>query len=472
MKYLTHTLSVSRWRSSRILLAAGALACGGGSSDVVAPPANPAAIAITPNAPAVTLGSQLALQAEVRDASGQLVAGANIFWSSSDTTIAAVSSAGVVTGRNIGSIQIAASSGGQSAVVPLQVLPVSVASVAILPASLSVTVGARAALRFVAYDAGGNALSGRSVVWASSAPQIVTVDSAGNVTGNAAGSATITATSEGRTGSAAVTVAVIPIAGVAVSPGSASLVTGQSASLSATATDANGNVLAGRQFAWSSANPTVATVSALGLVTAAGAGTTTVSATSEGKTGSAQIVVTAPAAAPVASVGVTPSTASVAAGSTVTLSANVRDASGATLSGRTVAWSSSSPQTATVSSTGVVSGVSPGTATITATSEGKSGTAVITVPQPAPAAVARVVVSPSTLSLSHNQAATLTAQLTDANGNVLTGRTITWTSSDTNKVTVTSSGSMALVLASTHNGNVTITASSGGVSGTASVNVH
>lgn len=470
MKYFTRSLGSYRWRTAVLL--AGSLACSSGASDAVGPPPNPAAIAITPNSPAVALGSQLALQAEVRDASGQLVAGASVFWSSSDTTIAAVSSAGVVSGRNVGTVQIAASAGGQSAVVPLQVLPVSVASVAIVPAALSVTVGANAALKFVAYDAGGNTLSGRRAVWASSAPQIVTVDSLGNVTGVAAGSATVTATTEGKTGSSSITVAVIPVASVAVSPGSASLTTGQSASFNATATDANGNVLNGRQFTWTTANAAVATVSQLGLVSATGPGTTTVSATSEGKAGSAQIVVTAPAPAPVASVTVTPSTASVATGSTVALSANVRDANGAALSGRTVTWSSSSTQTATVSSNGVVTGVSPGTSTITATSEGKSGTSVITVPQPAPAPVSRVTVSPSTLTLNHNQSGTLTAQLTDANGNVLSGRTITWASSDTSKVAVTSGGSTALVLASTHNGTVTITATSGGVNGTASVTVH
>ncbi len=463
--------ATSRFLHRSLLLVAALMACGGSGSDAVAP-VNPAAIAITPNSPAVALGAQVALQAQVHDASGLLVAGASVFWSSSDTTVAVVSSTGVVTGRNLGTAQIAASSGGQSAVVPLQVVPVPVASVTVLPSSATVTVGGTVALQIVVYDSAGHTLSGRPVVWATSSAQVARVDSAGTVTGVAAGSATITGTVEGRTASSSVSVAVVPVAAVTVAPGSASLTTGQATSLVATATDANGNVLSGRQFTWSSANTSVGTVSAQGLVTATGAGSTTISATSEGRSGSAQIAVTSPTPTPVASVSVSPSAANVTVGATVTLSANVRDANGATLSGRTVTWSSSATQTATVSSSGVVTGVSPGNATITATSEGKSGTSVVTVQQPAPTPVASVRVTPSTLALSQNQSGTLTAQVLDANGRTLTGRTVTWVSSNANRVSVTPSGSTATVTASDHDATVTITATSGGVNGTATVTVQ
>ncbi|MDQ2890432.1 MAG: Ig-like domain-containing protein [Gemmatimonadota bacterium] len=453
-------------------LVVAALACSGATSDSVAPPGNPAEVVVTPGAPSVVVGSQVALQAQVHDASGKLVSGATVFWSSSDTTIAVVSPSGVVTGINLGSAQIAASAGGQSALVPLQVVPVPVASVAVLPATASVTVGASMSLQLVAYDADGHTLTGRAVVWASSAPQIATVDSSGRVTGVAAGTATITGTSEGKSAASSVTVGLVPVAAVAVSPGAASLTTGQAAAFTATASDANGNVLSGRLFTWSSANTAIATVSAQGLVTAAGPGTTTITAAAEGKTGSAQIVVTPVAATPVASVAVSPPTASVIVGGNVTLSATLRDANGATLSGRTVTWSSSAAQVATVSNTGVVTAVATGTATITATSEGKSGTAVVTVQPPPPPAAAVVRVTPSTLSLHRNQFATLTAQVLDASGNVLTGRTITWSSSNAATVSVTPSGQTAIALASNHVGTVTITATCSGVNGTATVTVQ
>jgi hypothetical protein len=82
---------------------------------------------------------------------------------------------------------------------------------------------------------------------------------------------------------------------------------------------------------------------------------------------------------PVASVSVTPASANIGAGQAVQLTATVRDASGNVLTGRTVTWSSSNPSVAVVYPTGLVTGIAVGSATITATSEGQSGSATITV---------------------------------------------------------------------------------------------
>jgi len=85
---------------------------------------------------------------------------------------------------------------------------------------------------------------------------------------------------------------------------------------------------------------------------------------------------------PVASVSVTPSSATVPVGSTLQLTATPKDATGSPLTGRTVTWASSNTSVATVSATGLVTGQVAGTAIITATSEGQSGTAAITVTPP------------------------------------------------------------------------------------------
>src|SRR5207253_5002745 len=136
--------------------------------------------------------------------------------------------------------------------------------------------------------------------------------------------------------------------------------------------DAGGTPLSGRTVTWSSSNTTVATVSNSGLVSGVTPGTATITATSEGKSGTSSVTVTN---VPVATVEVTPPSASVQAGQTVQLTATPKDANGAPLSGRTVTWSSSNTSVATVSNSGLVSGVTPGSITISATSEGKSGTA-------------------------------------------------------------------------------------------------
>jgi len=133
-----------------------------------------------------------------------------------------------------------------------------------------------------------------------------------------------------------------------------------------------------RSFAWASSNRAVATVSASGLVTAVAAGTATITATTNGVSGSATVTVRS-GAVPVASVTVTPNPASVPAGGTVQLTATPRDADGNPLSGRQITWTTNAASIATVNASGLVTGVTAGSATITATSEGRSGASAVTV---------------------------------------------------------------------------------------------
>src|SRR5207248_4646611 len=103
---------------------------------------------------------------------------------------------------------------------------VPVASVTVSPTAAGVTVGATTQLTATPKDANGTALSGRVVTWATSNAAAATVSASGLVTGVAAGSATITATSEGQSGTAAVTVTNVPVASVTVSPAVASVPVG------------------------------------------------------------------------------------------------------------------------------------------------------------------------------------------------------------------------------------------------------
>jgi uncharacterized protein YjdB len=253
----------------------------------------------------------------------------------------------------------------------------AVSSVVLSPATATLPVGKTVQLKATPEDASGTALTGKTVTWATSDPTIVTVDANGLVTAVAVGGTTITATSEGKSGTATITVSNVPVASVVVSPATATVQQSQTQQLTATPQDASGAPLSGRVVTWASATPAVATVDAAsGLVTAVAVGTAAITATSEGKTGSATITVVN---VPVASVVVSPATASVSVGATVPLTATPQDASGAPLSGRVVTWASGTPAVATVDASGRVTGVTLGSALITATSEGKSGSATITV---------------------------------------------------------------------------------------------
>src|SRR5437016_2553082 len=173
--------------------------------------------------------------------------------------------------------------------------PAPVASVAVAPTTTSLTVGQTAQLSATPKDSGGSVLPGRTVTWASSNTSMATVSSSGLVKGVAAGTATITATSEGKAGTAAVTVALVPVATVVVSPAPATLPLHGTIQLNVTLKDASGNPLTGRSVAWTSSTPTVRTGSPTGLVTdVADGGTATVTATSEGKSGTSVVTVQAP----------------------------------------------------------------------------------------------------------------------------------------------------------------------------------
>src|SRR6266704_3579014 len=108
----------------------------------------------------------------------------------------------------------------------------------------------------------------------------------------------------------------------------------------------------------------------------------------------------------VVTVTVSPAAPSVALGGTLQLTATPKDVNGNPLTGRTVTWASSAPAVATVSGSGVVTGMAAGTATITATSEGQSGTAAITITATNPGTVTDLAVTgvtDSSVSLSFTE---------------------------------------------------------------------
>jgi uncharacterized protein YjdB len=170
-------------------------------------------------------------------------------------------------------------------------------------------------------------------------------------------------------------------------------------------------------------------------------------------------------AAPVSTVSVGPSNPTVPAYGTVPLSATLRDASGNTLTGRTVDWSSANTAVATVSPSGLVTGRAVGSAVISASSEGRVGSTTVTVGPPAP--VATVTVAPSLATLSTGNSLQLTATLRDASGNALTGRTVTWSTSNSSIATVSGAGLVTALAV----GQVTVTATSEGKGSSATITV-
>lgn len=186
------------------------------------------------------------------------------------------------------------------------------------------------------------------------------------------------------------------IESIGVSPSTLTLLVGATGIITATPRDASGGSLVGKVITWSSSMPSVATVSN-GVVTAVGVGMTTIGVVSEGKVAQVTVTVTT---VPVDAVVVLPASASIEVGLTQAFTATVFDAAHLPLAGRSIVWSSADPAVATVNG-GVVTGVGAGTTMITATSEGKSSSAQVSVVL-APTLADGLVVGPNTNCFTRN----------------------------------------------------------------------
>lgn len=183
------------------------------------------------------------------------------------------------------------------------------------------------------------------------------------------------------------------VASVAVTPTSVTGTVGQTAQFAATAFDSAGRVMTGLPVAWASTNTGIVTITSLGRATAVSVGTAAVTATISGVQGRATVtVVFSPV---VTTVTVTPSSASYLVGTVTQLTAQAFDQNGAVMVGQTFTWASSNVNVATVTSSGLTTGVGAGTALITANAGGRTGQATVTVtasPPPGVSATGVVVV--------------------------------------------------------------------------------
>ena len=427
-----------------------------GCHDATEPP-QPASIRITP-AQGLTLlpGETLQLGAVANDAGGATLAGMHFAWHSEDQGVAAVTSSGTVTALAPGSTVIEASIDKISGQATLDVLA-PVGSFSLNPPAPTTVVGRTVQLVPTVRGEDGRPILDRPISWASSDLTVAQISSNGLLTAMSPGNVTVTATCGGKTATAAVVV-LAPITTLRVQPGGTRLFPGDSLQLTVMLTDPQGNPLDGRVTSWSNSDPRVASLSDSGLVIAREVGTTSIVAAAEDQRDSVLVEVQAR----VSSVSVSPDHAALDIGATLQLGAALRDASGASLTGRQVTWSSSDAGVATVSSTGVVTGSGVGDAIISATSESKVGTSAITIGR-----VASVTISPVTKDLTVNEMYTFVATLRDGGGQSLAGREIRWTSENDDIVTVDLNGRVTAVA----EGTTRIEATSEGIEDHATVSV-
>jgi len=273
----------------------------------------------------------------------------------------------------------------------------TLSSIAVTPANPSIAVGAIVRLTATGtYSDQSTQDVTASATWTSSAVAVATVGSGttgtpGVATGVSIGTATITAAAGSVSNSVKLAVVGSPVVtSIAITPASPSLSAGSTTQLTATATYSDGTSGdISHAATWASSNTGTAVVethgqSSPGLVTALASGSTTITATYTGITGTDAVTVTGTAAA-LKSIAITPSTATAAVGGTVQYIATGTYSDNTTQNiSASVSWTSGDPAEATIESqaatmSGLATGVAAGSLTITATLNGISGLATLIV---------------------------------------------------------------------------------------------
>ena len=295
----------------------------------------------------------------------------------------------------------------------------------------------------------------KAVTWKTSDKNVATVSENGLVTAKSAGTAIITCTAkDGSNVKATCKVTVtVPVSGIQLSQTSAALTVGDTLTLTKTIYPSDAT---NQAVTWTSSSDAVASVDSNGKITAKTAGSAVItckSVSDNSVVGICNVTVKAKVQTPseikVNKITLNKTTASVTKGKTLQLTATVAPGNATK---KEVKWSTSNKNVAMVSTSGLVTAKSAGTATITCTAQDGSGvkaTCKITVKNPV-VKVTKVTLNKTTATLAPKETLTLKATVTPTNA---TNKAVTWKSSNTKIATVSSSGKVTAKAA----GTVTIT---------------
>jgi uncharacterized protein YjdB len=441
----------------------------GSASITVGPPAL-VSIAVSPSPSSLPVGEteQLAATGTFTDGTTQDMT-QSATWISSAPSTASVSAAGSVLAKAVGTATISATSGPVTGNASLTVTPAVALSVNVVPATLSLPLGSTSQLQAIANMSDGSQQTlSSSVTWQTSQSALATVTAQGVVTAVGKGAAQVSATYQGLTSSASITVVSPALVSIAVTPASSSLPVGENEQLKATGTFTDGTTQDLTQLAaWSSSAPTIATINAGGLASGLIVGSTTITAVSGTIQGTTTLTVVPPV---LISIAVAPVNASITAGNTQPFTATGTYSDGSTQDlTTTTTWSSLAPGVATIASTGLATGVAAGTSTVSATTGSITGSTMLTVLAPV---LVSIAVTPGNASIAAGNTQQFTATGTYNNGSTqdLTS-TATWSSSAPATATIGSApGSQGLATAAAV-GTTTIGATSGAINGSTTLTV-
>jgi trimeric autotransporter adhesin len=343
--------------------------------------------------------------------------------------------------------------------------PPTLTAIAVSPASKSIAKGTSLQLSAMGTFSDGSQKNLTSTVtWQTSSSSIAKINAGGNLTGVSPGSTQVSASYQGIAGNASITVGPPALFSIAVSANQSTLPLGESEPLTATGSFSDGSTQDLTQSAtWAASPSTVAKISAQGNFTGVGPGSAQASAAYQGITGNASLTVGPPA---LLSIGVGASHSSLPSGESEPLTAtgNFSDGSTQNLTA-SVTWKATPQAIATITAQGNFTGVSPGSAQVSAAYQGITGSATIAV---AAAALTRIAVSASQSSLPLGESESLTATGTFSDGSTqnLT-QSATWTVNSTTLAKINAQGNLTGLA----QGSVQASATYQGITGSASLTI-
>jgi trimeric autotransporter adhesin len=428
-------------------------------------------IVVTPANSSIPLGvlQQFKAVGTFSDSTAQDITN-TVTWASSANGIASITVSGLANGGSVGTVTISATSGSVSGSTSLTVNLANLASLAITP--VNPTVAKNTSLKLVAtgtFNDGGTRNLTTLVTWSSSDPAKATVGASnGLAKGVAPGTTTITATLGPVNTTATLTVTNATVMSITVTPANKTIAPGTKQNFNATGTFSDGTTqFITSDVVWASDNTSFATITAAGSATGVSAGTANISASLGGVTGSAPLTVSG---ATLVSLAVTPTSTVLAPASTLLYQAIGTYSDGSTQAiSNSVAWSSSDTKVVTIQGSGQATGQSAGVATIQAQLGSISSTANIVVES---SALQSITVIPATSSIPVQVELQYTAMATFADGSTqnLTN-SVTWTSSAPAIATVSVTAGSQGLATGVSPGTSTVTATFGGVVGSATLTV-
>lgn len=322
-------------------------------------------------------------------------------------------------------------------------IPATVTGISISPSSTALEKGKTLQLYVTANFSDGTSQTNQNpTTWSSSNPSAATVSSSGVVTALLAGAdVIITASSNGVSSASKISLTNPVATAISLAPSQLDMPKGTSQLMSVVASyvDGTSRTIAGDLVSWNLPNSGTASVSSIGVVSALAVGTTTISASYDGKVASAVINVTAPV---LSTISILPSPISVTVGTTqqLQLVGNYSDGSVNPISASSVTWNSNAPSIASVSASGVVTGIVGGTsANITASFGGKTTTTPVGIFAPS---LISIAISPSPVNLAKGmtQSLNVTGSYSNNTTSSISVALVAWTSNNQACATVSTSG--------------------------------